>query len=839
MTTAHLLLATFTVKNPADALLREKGINEDVVIDLLDGGIQEDPHIINDVLALSEQTALHCSAKCIHSLHMLTAIVRTKDCLAYLLLHAALQQKAPDLGLSGFRTEVLNLVTGILPKRLEVLLQPPAPRVRPDKAPVSSSPGDDVVVPKKTWLEDAHDDESAPVTRKKAKRKQREEHVSVVQSYVGGSHLADNGSVIQSASQLRPAYESIVDDEGEVSAQGETEKKGFVSRAPTLLPTEYDLDPDQFPWLTSLGRNLTSAAVHGLLDPTVGRTVEIEQVIDVLGKRRANNPCLVGDPGVGKTAIAEGLAVRQVHKDSSVAPLLDKVIIELDMGRITAGTSLRGSLSERMQGLKKDVERAKGKVVVFIDEIHTLMGAGGSPDAPQDASNELKAALARGQFPCIGSTTLDEYKKFIEADPAMERRFVKVLVDEPEESEARDILLGAAPLYEAHHKVGVSSEAIDAAIEFSTRFVHDRKLPGKALDLLDLAMSRAQRSGVRRVQRKDVAQVCAEIAKIPLDRIQLEDATRFLQMEDALKERVIGHENVIDVVSETIRRNYAGFATGRPMGSFLFLGPSGVGKTEFAKALADFLYGTDKALIRLDMSEFAESHSVARLVGAPPGYVGHNDGGQLTEAIRRRPHAVVLLDEIEKAHPDILPILLQVLDEGRLTDTKGRTVTFKHAVVVLTSNLGADKLYVESKAKPMGFGHSPSSSTKSNDAAALESAREHFAPELWGRLEEKLVFRPLQGAEVCTIAKLLLKASSEVLESTRGIRYLHDDELPSWLMNQGGYDERSGARPMRQTIQRTVESRIADAILQKHVHRGDVLRVSVKDDDLVLRRVRQ
>ncbi|MCP4503170.1 MAG: ATP-dependent Clp protease ATP-binding subunit [Deltaproteobacteria bacterium] len=847
MTTAHLLLAAFTVHNPADALLREQGIDEDLLIDLLPMGIKEPEAVINEVLQLSEEIASSTKSKNIHSLHMLAAIIGTRKSLAYTLLESAFNDVANEEGLSSFRRELLSVLSGALPKRLQLMLEPQGKLPPKPKGlrPKVSEAKNDVVVPRRTWVEarvpnaqDSNMDDDKGALRKEAALK-KQDRSSVVSSYVGASRSkSDDGSMVESsrhaASSLRPVYESSVSLVDRV----EQEKKpvGFVSRAATLLPTEYDLDPDQFPWLTSLGRNLTSMAVHGQLDPTVGRASEIEQLIDVLGKRRANNPCLVGDPGVGKTAIAEGLAVRQIENDASVAPLLGKVIIELDMGRITAGTSLRGSFSERMQGLKKDVERAKGKVVVFIDEIHTLMGAGGSEGAPQDASNELKAALARGVFPCIGSTTLDEYRKHIEADPAMERRFVKILVEEPAAADAHEILLGAAPLYEAHHGVGVSTEAIDAAVELSTRFVHDRKLPGKALDLLDLSMSRAARAKVKRLQRADVAKVCAEVAKIPLDRVLLEDTTRFLQMEEALQKRVIGHEKVIDVVSETIRRNYAGFSTHRPMGSFLFLGSSGVGKTEFAKALADFLYGTEKALIRLDMSEFCESHSVARLVGAPPGYVGHQDGGQLTEAIRRQPHAVVLLDEIEKAHPDILPVLLQMLDEGHLTDTKGHSVTFRHAVIVLTSNLGGAEMVKTGKSRPLGFGAQEAKGP--DDDAALEAARKHFAPELWGRLEEKLVFHALKKEEVCAIASLLLKASSDALFATRGIRYYYDDDITNWLFDNGGYDERSGARPMRQAIQRLIEGKIADAVLQQQVHRGDVLRAKLRNDEITLKRVR-
>ncbi|MFZ9888889.1 MAG: AAA family ATPase, partial [Myxococcota bacterium] len=447
-----------------------------------------------------------------------------------------------------------------------------------------------------------------------------------------------------------------------------------------------------------------------------------------------------------------------------------------------------------------------------------------------------KAALARGAFPCIGSTTLDEYRKYIEADPAMERRFVKILIAEPEDDACIAILRGAAPLYEQHHGVRVSDDGIAAAVQLASRFMHDRKLPGKAIDLLDLAMSRARRSDLRVVRREEVAHVCADVAKVPIERVLLDDAARFLQMESALQQKVVGHENVIGRVAESIRRNYAGFVTHRPMGSFLFLGSTGVGKTELAKAMADFLFGSADTLIRLDMSEFAEPHTVARLVGAPPGYVGHQDGGQLTEAIRRRPHCVVLLDEIEKAHADILPLLLQILDEGRLTDSKGRTVTFRHAVVVMTSNLGAPEKRKASRR--VGFGAPQDASEGDVDvSAALESAKQHFSPELWGRIEDKLVFAPLSRGQLSKIAGLLLASSSRNLETTRSISLVWDDAVLGALIDEAGEGQEGGARHMRRAIQRLVESPLSEAILRKEVREGDKVRLRESSGRILARRI--
>jgi ATP-dependent Clp protease ATP-binding subunit ClpC len=823
LTTAHLLLALFTVPNPAEVLLAERDVDEDVLLDFLRSGGHEPSGCVKRVLDQAEQTALRCDARQANTLHLLVGFFKVKDAVA----HRLLEQAIPNL--PQFRNMVLSFVTGVLPRRLLQPMQDARQTTRRpprDERPRASDPRNDWVVPKGTLI-----DGGLPSSLEEDDLPKK----------VGSPRPLPDSVVAASADdEIVDDYESLLSEPPEpVKTKQKAKPKRFhITTLPTLPPTAYDLDPDNFPWLSSLGRNLSSLAALGELDPVVGRSAEVTQIIDVLGKRRANNPCLVGEPGVGKTAIAEGLAVKLVHGDPEVAPLEGKLIIELDMGRITAGTALRGSFSERMQGLKKDVQRAAGKVIVFIDEIHTLMGAGASGESPQDAANELKAALARGVFPCIGSTTLDEYRKHIEADPAMERRFVKILIEEPDDDACIQIMRGAAPLYEDHHRVEVSDDAIAAAVQLSSRFIHDRMLPGKALDLLDLSMSRARRSGIREVQREEVARVCAEVSKVPIDRVLLDDAARFLEMEPFLEKRVVGHAPVIARVAESIRRNYAGFVNQRPMGSFLFLGPTGVGKTELAKTLADFLYGSPDALTRIDMSEFGESHTAARLVGSPPGYVGHSEGGQLTEALRRRPHCVVLLDEIEKAHPDILPLLLQILDEGRLTDSKGRTVSFRHAVVVMTSNLGAVK--PGKKTRKVGFSTSDDDHAKQDMEAALEAARGYFAPELWGRIEDKLVFGALGSKELKQIAALLLAESSGNLKTTRNIVLEWDDGVLGALVDEAGDGREAGARYMRQAVQRVVESPLSEAILRKEVREGDQVRLRAdKKGRILARRVAQ
>ncbi len=857
LATSHLLLALFTVPNPAEVVLAEYALNEDSFLARIDPKMGESTTSMRNVLDAAAETALRCDARQTNTLHLLVALLKVRDTQAFTLLEAVL---GPAM-VPSLRNRVMAFVMSPgLPRRLQQPIQeaklaesaqppPVAPNTpgRAQRKPMHDS-GDDWVVPKRTMIDGG--DLRGAMDSALAPSDEGGSAVSVVESELEPSAAVAPLPITPPAMPKLDAKMRAEPPEPDADAPMPRPRRvapvdpALGQRgSPTMPPTAFDLDADRFPWLASLGKNLTAVAANGMLDASIGRHAELEQLIDVLGKRRANNPCLVGEPGVGKTAIVEGLAVRLVRGDPDVAPLHGKLLIELDMGRIVAGTSLRGSFSERMQGLKKDVQRAKGQIIVFIDEIHTLMGAGSTGDGPQDAANELKAALARGDFPCIGSTTHDEYRKHIEQDPALERRFVKIVVDEPDDAASIEILRGAAPLYMKHHHVDASDDAICAAVQLSSRFLHEKRLPAKAVDLLDLALSRGRRAGKTVIGREDVARVCADVAKIPVDRVLLEDKQRFLSMEKFLRERVVGHESVIGRVSNTIRRNYAGFTTHRPLGSFLFLGPSGVGKTELAKALADFLFGTQKALIRLDMSEYSEPHTVARLVGAPPGYVGHQDGGQLTEAIRARPHSVVLLDEIEKAHAEVMPILLQILDEGRLTDAKGRTVTFRHSLLVLTSNLGAQAAVAKSRG--IGFGAASTipgakatALSPKQETAVLDDARKHLAPELWGRIEDKLVFGPLGKAELMTIANLLLNQSAKSLETSKSIALKFDESVLSWLVDQGSFDTATGARPMRQLVQRLVETPVSEAILQGEVNEGARIRLAVVDGKLVAKAAR-
>jgi ATP-dependent Clp protease ATP-binding subunit ClpC len=773
LTSAHLLLAFFVVPNRAEMLLRERGVDEDRILLAMPGAPEEPEGLERDLRERARQVAEGLRADETDCIHLLIAMTRVRQCSAHQLLAAC------GLELAALRNVALSYYTAGMPRRLRRVPQPanraPAPPSRRPAQPFREEPAD-------TDLE--------------------------------GEPIEDDGPE-PGMLDLSPRPAARVGAPAPAAAPSRT-------RSPLAL------DPAEFPWLSQLGRNLTELAAGGRLDPLVGREVEVEQTLDVLGKRRTNNPLLVGEAGVGKTAIVEGVAQRLLAQGSP------RVLVELDMASVLSGTQLRGSFSEKLRGIQDEVRRAEGRVVVFIDEVHTVMGAGSTGEGPQDAANELKAGLARGEFPCIGATTHDEYRKHIERDPALERRFTPVLVREPSVPDTLRILQGILPRYEQHHGVHFAPEAVEAAAALTSRYVRDRFLPDKAVAAMDLAGSRARRQGVAEVGSSDVARVVAQMAGIPESRLLSGDRDRLLGLEDALAQRVVGHPETIARVARVLRRNFAGFASRRPMGSFLFLGPTGVGKTELARALADALFGSDQALIRLDMSECSEPTGVARLVGAAPGYVGYGEGGQLTDAVRRRPASVVVLDEIDKAHRDVLLLLLQVLEEGRLTDGRGRQVDFSSTVVVLTTNLGGFEA-TRTSSGVMGFAGSEAGPTREDRAS--QAARAALPPELWNRLDERLVFPALSRDDLAHVAALLLRQSSERLAAERRIRFFAGDDVVEHLLANGGFDPSLGARPMRGAVQRLVEGPIAERILAGELVPGDELEVAVESGQLAFRRI--
>ena len=769
LTSAHQLLAFFTVPNRAELLLKERGVDEDRILLAMTGAPDEPEGVERDLRDRARDVAEGLGAGEADCLHLLIAMSRVRAAAAHRLLAAC------GVPISTLRNVALSYFTAGMPRRLQ--------RVQPVKAGAAAAPG-----PCRA---------PAPLGR---------EPVEVDRGLDLDDDVEDEEDPTRSTTPT-PAPTSTL----------------AVSR-PARPRSPYALDADTFPWLAQLGRNLTELAAAGKLDPLVGREREVEETLDVLGKRRANNPLLVGEPGVGKTAIVEGVAQRLLAQRGA-----DRVLVEMDMASVLAGTQLRGSFSEKMNGIKEEVRRAAGRVVVFIDEIHTIVGAGSTGEGPQDASNELKAALARGEFPCVGATTHDEFRKHIEKDAALERRFTPVLVREPSVSDTLRVLQGLLPRYEKHHAVRYAPAALEAAASLSARYIRDRFLPDKAVAVVDLAGSRARREGAREVGEREVARVVAQMAGIPESRLVATDRERLLSLEARLGERIVGHEAAIRRVAAVLRRNYAGFASRRPMGSFLFLGPTGVGKTELARALAEALFGSRDALVRLDMSECAEPTGVARLMGAAPGYVGYGEGAQLADAVRRRPASVVVLDEIDKAHRDVQMLLLQVLEEGRLTDGRGRQVDFSGAVVVLTSNLGGGEA-TRAASGVMGFAATSSGPTPQD--RVLSAARAALPPELWNRLDERIAFPPLGRGEVARVAALLLAESSARLEAERKIRFRAGEDVVAFLLDRGGWEPSLGARPMRGAVQRLVEGPLAERILAGEFGPGDEVVVAARGEAL-------
>jgi ATP-dependent Clp protease ATP-binding subunit ClpC len=591
------------------------------------------------------------------------------------------------------------------------------------------------------------------------------------------------------------------------------------------------LDPKQFPLLVQLGQNLTQLAARGELDPVVGREAEIERALDVLAKRHASNACLLGAPGVGKTSVVHGLAQR-IADGVDVACFEDRILVALEPAAMLAGTSVRGSLAERIGQLKAEVARAKGRVLLFFDEIHVLFGQ----DAGDEAASELRLALARGEIVCMGATTEQDYRRTIDADAGLSRCFTAIEVCELGPEEALLAIEGVAPLFEKHHGCTYAEDALAKAITWSVRYLPNKALPDKAVQILDLAGARTRRRGKGNVDLEGVAEVVSELAGVPEERLLETDAERLLRFEELLASRIVGHRHALERIATVLRRNASGFRSQRPIGTFLLLGPTGVGKTETAKAIAECLFHSSDAMTRLDLSEYAESHALSRLVGAPPGYVGYDAGGQLTESVRRRPYQVVLLDEIEKAHRDVLEGFLQVFDEGRLTDGRGRTVDFTNTVILLTSNIGADLSPSASpRGRAIGFGalrRAPDERRREIEKyqdAVCDAARKALPPELYNRLDEVLAFAPLSREDVAEVARRILAALARDLEGARGVKLEASPAAIEALLVNGGFDPEMGARPMRRAIGRLVEAPIAEMILKGELGRGDVAMVEVDE----------
>ncbi|WMJ77267.1 MULTISPECIES: ATP-dependent Clp protease ATP-binding subunit [unclassified Sedimentibacter] len=711
--------------------------------------------------------------------------------------------------------------------------------------------------------------------------------------YVGTEHillgLIDEGEgigaqIIKSVVSLKEIKNEVIEAINQGSGNADGSIPNFGENASQTQNDGSTKTIDKY------GTDLNQRAREGKLDPVIGREDVIERVIQILSRRTKNNPCLIGEPGVGKTAIAEGLA-QEIVNGNVPETLKDKRVITLDMAGMVAGAKYRGEFEERLKNAVEEIKQA-GNIILFIDELHTIIGAGAAEGAI-DASNILKPTLARGELQIVGATTLDEYKKHIEKDAALERRFQPVTVDEPTVEDTVKILKGLRDKYEAHHKVAITDDAIDAAAKLSHRYISDRFLPDKAIDLIDEAASRTRLKasttpkGLKEIEEKineiktekkaainnqdfekaasfrdeekklaeeldkqrkiwaaknskdakigyeDIADVVSQWTGIPVKKLQGDESERLLHMEDILHKRVVGQEQAVEALSKAIRRSRVGLKDPKkPIGSFIFLGPTGVGKTELSKALAESMFGDENSMIRVDMSEYMEKHSVSKLVGSPPGYVGFDDGGQLTEKIRRKPYSVILFDEIEKAHPDVFNILLQILDDGRLTDAKGRTVDFKNTVIIMTSNVGASTI---KKQRTLGFTSNATDEEKDEYEKMKENVmselKRTFRPEFLNRIDEIIVFHSLNKEHIKNIVSLMIKDLSKRLEQMN-IKIDLDDKAKELLADEG-FDPVYGARPLQRAIRRKIEDKLSEEILKGSIEKSDTIKISAKDKELV------
>ncbi len=807
-TTGHLLLALYQRGAPG-ALLSEQGVAESALLQALGRDWEEHPNTLGLVLERAERTAAAAHARAADAgLCCLLALAREPrsvgyGCLELLGVQPTALQRVLRAALEG-GTRAVRASHAAPPRALALSSRAPA-QVRPRRLPRALSAQQRL----------ADETESRRARERAERRSQNSEDAVATPCYEPPA--------------TAPAPAPAAPPEPRLALPPAARNRSSSSR-PAAAASHGALDPERFPLLCALGRDLSAEAAQGLIDPVLGREAEIEQVLDVLARRRANNPILVGPPGVGKTAVALGVAL--VLARGRARGLDGRRVIELSASALLSGTGVRGALSERLQGLQQEIARAQGRLVVFIDEIHGVIGADEGADS---LAQGLKAVLARGELPCIGATTEAEYRRIFERDAALARRFTRIEVGEPSPEAAFAILRGLSPEYERHHGVSYDPSALRAAVDLSVRFMSERHLPDKAIAVIDQAAARARRRGRARVDLEAVAEVVSEHCAVPLERLLLRDGEALLALESHLERRVVGQPEAGAAIADALRKGAAGFRGARPLGTFLLLGPTGVGKTEMAKAIAELLFPGSE-MTRFDMSELSEPHAVARLLGAPPGYVGHEDGGQLTEAVRARPYQLVLLDEVEKAHREVLLALLPLLDEGRLTDGRGRTVDFTNTVIVMTSNLGVE---AASERGRVGFGAGDSQGAArehGRKAATLAAARRALPPELWNRIDEPLCFTPLDRGAVAEIAHRMCCAVVALMRREHGVAVQVEASAIDALIAAGGYDPELGARPMRRTVGRLLEARLARALLAGEFARGDAVVARGQDAQIVLER---
>jgi ATP-dependent Clp protease ATP-binding subunit ClpC len=793
VTTGHLLAAIASNPGSAAELLKERRLDAEVLLKAARVLTDDHADAVSRAFQRTRELAARSPSRDASGIHLLFALCQERTTAAY----RAITQCGSDV--TKLRIAAMQLAMGIIgPRRLPgpaQLTLPPsstkalAPQPARPTLPSPASPARFSSTPPPRPLPASSP--AAPAAPASAPRPRRHRHASAPSTAATGAAKASE---------------------------------------------RFELDPKRFPTLTSIGRNLTAAAARGELDPVLGREEEIDRTLDVLGKRHGNCPCLVGGAGVGKTSVVRGLAQRVA--DGAGGSLDERVVIEIDAAGLLAGTGVRGALAERMAQIKAEVGRSEGRVVIFFDEIHAILAA------DDEAAAELKVSLGRGELACIGATTVEDYKRVVLADAGLARRLTAIEVAELAPDEAVLALERVAPAFEKHHGVRFAPDAIAAAVAWSARYMPDRALPDKAVSVLDLAGARARRRGEHDLGRERIAEVVSETCGVPVERLLETDGARMLRLEELMAGRIVGHTEALGRIARVLRRNASGFRSRRPIGSFLLLGPTGVGKTETAKAIAECLFHSPHAMTRLDFSEYAEAHAIARLVGAPPGYIGHDGGGQLTEAVRKRPYQVLLLDEIEKAHRDVLEAFLQVFDEGHMTDGRGRTVDFTNVVIAMTSNLGADVARPASRGR-IGFGDRPGHDDRDARSAVeyaealCAAARAGLPPELYNRIDEVLAFAPLGRADVAEVARRMLRALGEDLEAARGITLDVSESAVAALLDEGGFDAELGARPMRRAIGRLVEAPIAEMILRGEIDRGDVALVDAEGGRVAVDAVRR
>ena len=794
---AHLLAAIARGATPAGELLVARRLGSQAVLAATTSVSDEIAEPVRSMLQRAHEIAVRMGQTAATSSHVLVALLNEPRSAARRVVELA----GGDVG--RLRTAALQLALGVVRARRAQVVPTRRTAVEPrrETRPVAPELG-----------------RSAPESR----RPSRAVSVPIVPQLPP--------RVVSKPPEAPPSDEARREVSANAKAHASASASASVPAPRESIPTargaaRFELDPQRFPTLVGLGKNLTLAAAKGELDPVVVRDDTVELVLDVLAKREGNNPCLVGVAGVGKTSVVRGVAQKIA---SGEGPIDDRILIEIQIGDLLQGTGVRGALAGRLSALRRELSALDGRAVLFFDEIHQLFA-----DSAEEIGSELKLLWARGELPCIGATTIEEYRRSIGADAALARRFSAVEVEEPSREQAYLVLDAIRPKLERHHGVSYESEALALGIGWSVRYLPGRALPDKAISILDLAGARTRRRGRNCVDAEAVAEVVSELADVPIERLLETDAASFLKLEETLAERLVGHGRAITRIARILRRNAAGLFGRRPIGTFLLLGPTGVGKTETAKAIAEVLFHSESAMTRIDLSEYGEAHSVARLIGAPPGYIGHDAGGQLTEAVRRRPYQVILLDELEKAHPDVLNAFLGVFDEGRLTDGRGRTVDFTNTVILLTSNIGADE--ATNVRRRVGFGGASESELADDlDARFIARARATLAPELYNRFDEVLVYAPLQKSEVSEIARRLLAAIGRALEEQRGVRLELGPDVVEFLIENGGYEPALGARPLKRTLARLVEAPLAEKILEGQLERGSTLLLDVVENHLDL-----